>query len=186
MSTKLGFKIICEDDLHTRTEQTVLSNLIVKSDNNGELLYVDGVGDAGTPIYLGLTKSRGIQDNKLPVEAGDILGGIQSYARIKEGTSLGYNKDTPLVGSLMFKVADDYDALDSKMSTELLVAVGDKDSLTIRLVLDSQGNLKVSGNVSAGKLTITDKVVQAGANPVKFIKAIYNGREYAIPLHLIQ
>lgn len=183
MNAYLHKKIICDNVIPTGAPQQILNNVIVRSDKNSELLYIDGAAESQTPIYLGLTKSAGTQDAKLPVAAGDILGGVQMYARVKEGTSLGYNHEqTPLCGSIMFRVADDYTS--GIASTELLIALTNTD-LTVQLVLDSNGNLQVAGNVSTGELVITDEEVVAD-KVVKFVKAIYQGTEYAIPLYSVQ
>jgi hypothetical protein len=146
-------------------------------------LYIDGAADGGSPIFVGITKSRGTQANKLPVEAGDILGGLQVYARVKTGDSLGYcHEETPLHGSIMFRASTDTTDV---LSTELLLAVNSCDGLQVKLVLDSHGHLNVSGNIKTGELRITDEEVLAD-KPVKFIKAIYEDVEYAIPLYSIR
>ena len=180
MDPMLHKKIICDHVPATGAPQHILNNVIIRSDKNSELLYIDGACEGQTPIYLGLTKSRGTQENKLPIEQGDVLGGIQMYARVKEGNSLGYSHaETPLCGSIMFKVADN-----NVKSTELVIALSDND-LAVKFVLDAKGNLKIAGNIETGELVITDKEVVAN-KVVKFIKAIYQGKEYAIPLYSIQ
>jgi hypothetical protein len=145
-------------------------------------LYIDGAGSSGWPIYVGITKSGGTQQKKLPTKPNDIIGGLQAYARIIEGQSLGYNHlETPLAGSIIFKVGDTVD------SSELLIAVKKQNQLTVKLVLDSDGNLHVAGTLNTGKLTITDELTTPANNiPVRYVKAIYDGIEYAMPLYLIQ
>jgi len=178
----LNKQIICSSEPGTGLPKHIIGNVIVRSDDNSEHLYIDGAADGGSPIYIGITKSRGTQENKLPVRVGDILGGLQVYARIKEGDSLGYcHEETPLHGSIMFRVSDE---VSDVLSTELLLAVNSPSGLTVRLILDSKGNLNVYGNIQTGSLTITDKEV-SGGDPVKFVKAIYQGNEYAIPLYSI-
>jgi len=156
-------------------------NVIVQSSDNSQTLYIDGAGEGGWPIYIGVTKSRGTQENKLPVEANDVLGGLQVYARVKQGTSLGYSaEETPLIGSAIFKVGA------TLGSSELLLAVANDNKLKIKVVLDSSGNLKVAGNIETGALCITDELVNASGNPVKFIKVYHNGNAYAMPIYSIQ
>lgn len=156
-------------------------NVIVQSSDNSQTLYIDGAGEGGWPIYIGVTKSRGTQENKLPVEANDVLGGLQVYARVKQGNSLGYSaKETPLIGSAIFKVGA------TLGSSELLLAVADDNKLTIKVVLDSSGNLKVAGNIETGVLCVTDELVNASGNPVKFVKVYHNGNAYAMPIYSIQ
>ena len=82
----------------------------------------------------------------------------------------------------MFKVTDE---VSDVLSTELLIAVNSTDGLTVRLVLDSKGNLMVSGNIKTGELQITDEEVIAD-KPSRFVKAIYQDKEYAIPLYSIR
>lgn len=156
-------------------------NVIVQSSDNSQTLYIDGAGEGGWPTYVGVTKSRGTQENKLPVEADDILGGLQVYARIKHGSSLGYSaEETPLIGSAIFKVGS------TLGSSELLLAVANDNQLKVRVVLDSLGNLKVAGNIETGALCITDELVNALGEPVKFVKVFYEGNPYAMPIYLIQ
>lgn len=156
-------------------------NVIVQSSDNSQTLYIDGAGEGGWPIYIGVTKSRGTQENKLPVEANDVLGGLQVYARVKQGASLGYSADeTPLIGSAIFKVGS------TLGSSELLLAVANDNTLQIKVVLDSNGNLKVAGNIETGALCITDEIVNASSNPIKFVKVYHDGCAYAMPIYSIQ
>jgi hypothetical protein len=187
MEQLLNKPIICEVETGTSTLQHTLSNVIIQGNDNSELIYIDGAFDGGSPIYLGLTKSRGDSQNKLPVEAGDVLGGLQVYGRIKAGDSMGYNHlETPLCGSVMFKVADNYQAGDISIPTELLIVVGNEKSLEIKIVVDSKGNLKIAGNIETGNLTITDEaVVPSNPIPTKYVKTIYQGVSYALPLYQI-
>jgi hypothetical protein len=179
----LNRQIICSAEPGTGLPKHIIGNVIIRSDDNSEHLYIDGAADGGSPIFVGITKSRGTQENKLPVGAGDILGGLQVYARIKAGDSLGYcHEETPLHGSIMFRASEDTTDV---LSTELLLAVNSKDGLRVKLVLDSQGHLNVSGNIKTGELRITDEEVIAG-KPAKFVKAVYKDVEYAIPLYSIQ
>jgi hypothetical protein len=179
----LNKQIICSSEEGTGLPKHIIGNVIVRSDDNSEHLYIDGAADGGSPIYIGITKSRGTQENKLPVSAGDILGGLQVYARIKAGDSLGYcHEETPLHGSIMFRVSDE---VSDVLSTELLLAVNSPSGLTVRLILDSKGNLNVAGNIQTGNLTITDEEV-IGGDLIKFVKAIFQGTEYAIPMYSIQ
>jgi hypothetical protein len=156
-------------------------NVIVQSSDNSQTLYIDGAGESGWPIYVGVTKSRGTQENKLPVEANDILGGLQVYARIKQGSSLGYSaEETPLIGSAIFKVGS------SLGSSELLLAVANDNKLKIKVVLDSEGNLKIAGNIETGALCITDELVAASGDAVKFVKVYHQGNAYAMPIYSIR
>jgi len=178
----LNYKIICDTETGSGIKQEILENVIIKSDDNSEGLYLDGTGDSGSPIYIGITKSNGNQNLKLPLNPGDIIGGLQVYSRTEAGKSIGYDHNqTPLSGSAIFKLSDQ----DSK-SSEFLVAVSKNSYPTVRLLLDCDGNLKISGNVSTGNLTITDKVVDAKEYIDTYVKVIYNGKEYAMPLHPIQ
>jgi hypothetical protein len=179
----LNRQIICSAEPGTGLPKHIIGNVIVRSDDNSEHLYIDGAADGGSPIYVGITKSRGSQSNKLPIEPGDILGGLQVYARVKAGDSLGYcHEETPLHGSIMFRASTDTTDV---LSTELLLAVNSRDGLQVKLVLDSHGHLNVSGNIKTGELQITDEEVLAD-QPVKFVKAIYEDVEYAIPLYSIR
>ena len=156
-------------------------NVIVQSSDNSQTLYLDGAGESGWPTYVGVTKSRGTQQNKLPVEANDVLGGLQVYARVKQGSSLGYSaEETPLIGSAIFKVGG------TLGSSELLLAVANDNKLTVKVVLDSVGNLKVAGNIETGALCITDELVTASGNAVKFVKVYHGGIAYAMPIYAIQ
>jgi hypothetical protein len=112
------------------------------------------------------------------VEAGDVLGGLQIYARTIAGTQLGYNQETPLVGSLIYRMSD-------KNSTELLIATKDDNELSVKLILDSKGNLRVTGTIKTGELEITDQSVEALGDPVTFVKVKYQGIDYAMPLYQI-
>jgi hypothetical protein len=178
----LNKEIVCGPEqsfepLHIFSE----GNVIVQSSDNSQTLYVDGAGEGDWPIYIGVTKSRGTQENKLPVETNDILGGLQIYARIKQGSSLGYStEETPLIGSAIFKVGS------TLGSSELLLAVANDHTLKIKVVLDSAGNLKVAGNIETGSLCITDEIVNASGNAVKFVKVYHNGNAYAMPIYSIQ
>jgi hypothetical protein len=178
----LNKEIVCGpeqsfDPLHIFSE----GNVIVQSSDNSQTLYVDGAGEGDWPIYIGVTKSRGTQENKLPVEINDILGGLQIYARIKQGSSLGYStEETPLIGSAIFKVGS------TLGSSELLLAVANDHTLKVKVVLDSAGNLKVAGNIETGSLCITDEIVNASGNAVKFVKVYHNGNAYAMPIYSIQ
>lgn len=182
----LNYKIICEPEINEEPLQvfgdnTVSGNVIIRSSNNSQTLYIDGAGQGECPIYVGVTKSRGTQENKLPVEADDMLGGLQIYARVKQGSSLGYSaEETPLIGSAIFKVGS------TLGSSELLLAVANENKLTVRVILDSAGNLKVAGNIETGMLCITDEIVNASGNAVKFVKVYHNGDAYAMPIYSIQ
>jgi hypothetical protein len=187
MDNLLNKPIICDVESGTSIPQHTLSNVIIQSNDNSELIYIDGAFDGGSPIYLGLTKSRGNKQNKLPIEAGDVLGGFQVYGRIKAGDSVGYNHlETPLCGSVMFKVGNEYQLGDKSIPTELMIVVGNEKSLEIKVVVDSNGNLKIAGNIETGNLTITDEaVVPSNAIPIKYVKTIYHGVSYALPLYQI-
>ena len=193
MDPLLNIKIVCEPEEGTEAAfQTFGSDftsgkVVIRSSDNSELLYIDGACDGGSPIYLGLTKSRGTQHVKLPVEAGDILGGVQVYGRTKEGNSLGYCHDeTPLSGSIMFKVSEGYKSGSPNIPTELLIVAGTDQGLQIKVIVDSKGTLKVAGNIETGKLTITDEIVRPnGYVPIRYVKAIHDGRSYALPLYQI-
>lgn len=193
MDPLLNVKIVCQPETGTLSPKHVFGNdevsgnVIVRSSDNSELFYIDGACDGGSPVYIGLTKSRGTQKDKFPVEAGDVLAGLQVYGRIKPGSSLGYEHDeTPLCGSIMFKVSEGYVSGSPNIPTELLIATGNTESLQIKVIIDSKGNLKVSGNVEVGNLIITDEPIDLKL-PVleKFIKVFYNGESYAVPLYKV-
>lgn len=194
MDPLLNIKIICQPEKGTLSpvqefgDEFNSGRVVVRSSNNSELLYVDGACDGGSPVYVGVTKSRGSQQDKLPVEAGDILGGLQVYGRTLSGKSLGYSyEETPLCGSIVFKVAEGYETGSHNIPTELLVVTGNPNSLQIKLIVDPQGNLKVSGNIETGNLTITDELVVPldTSLPIKYIKVKHNNTYYAMPLYQV-
>jgi hypothetical protein len=178
----LNTEIICGPEENFKPVRNYTGTVLVQSSDNSQTLYIDGAGDSGWPIYLGITKSRGTIDNKLPIEPNDIIGGLQVYARQKEGCSVGYSHDeTPLSGSIIFKAGDTID------SSELLIAVKNDGKLSVKLVIDSKGNLKVSGSISLGALTITDESVTViDKTIIKFVKVIHQGVEYAMPMYSIR
>lgn len=178
----LNTKIICGTEQHIEPVEVYDGTVVVQSSNNSQTLYLDGAGESGWPIYLGVTKSRGTQKDKQPIEPNDIIGGLQVYARVKAGSSVGYShEETPLTGSIIFKAGDTVD------SSELLIAVKKDNELAVKLVLDTNGNLKVAGSISTGDLVITDEPASAVNNiPVKYVKVLYCGIEYAMPLYLIR
>jgi hypothetical protein len=179
----LNYKIICEPEepeepLKVFGNEDINGGIIVRSSVNSQTLYIDGTSESAAPVYIGITKSRGNQKSKLPVEAGDVLGGLQIYARATAGTQLGYNQETPLVGSLIYRMSD-------KNSTELLIATKNDNELSVKLILDSKGNLRVTGTIKTGELEITDQSVEALGDPVIFVKVKYQGIDYAMPLYQI-
>lgn len=192
MDPLLNIKIVCKPEegtsapIHSFGDDFTSGKVVVRASDNSELLYVDGACDGGSPVYVGITKSRGEQYNKLPVEAGDILGGLQVYGRTQSGKSLGYNhNETPLCGSIMFKVAESYTTGSPNIPTELLVVLGDPDT-QIKLKVDSNGTLKLAGNIEVGNLTITDEVVKPiGYVPIKYVRVIHDRNNYALPLYQI-
>jgi len=158
------------------------SNLVIRSTYNEKLIYLDGTGQEGAPIYLGIVKSQGTQKEKLPVTTNNILGGLQVYARSKAGKSLGYcPEETPLVGSIIFATGE----VKEKIPTSLMIALTDNSSMKVKLILDENGNLKTTGNISSGKLTITDTVVKTTNKIKKYIKVLHDKKEYALPLYEI-
>lgn len=183
----LNREIICNSEESTKItdsfgDDNVNANIVVRSSDNSQTLYIDGAGEGGWPVYIGVTKSRGSQKNKLPIKPNDIIGGLQVYSRIKKGQSLGYDHaETPLTGSIIFKAGD------SINDSELLIAVKENDHLKVKLILDSKGNLGIAGNIATGNLIITDAItVPKNHVPVKHIKVIHDGIEYAMPLYSIQ
>ena len=166
-------------------DNTSSGHVIIRTSKNEQLLYLDYAGVGGAPLYIGLTKSRGDQINKLPIGADDMIGGLQVYARTTPGKSLGYcQEETPLAGGLHFKVASDYYGT-GPVPTEFLLALTNADGMSIKLKVDAEGNLQTVGNITSGNLTITDQVVIGAHLPTKFVKAILDGVEYAIALHPI-
>jgi hypothetical protein len=173
------------DKQHVFGDNTNSGHVIIRTSKNEQLLYLDYAGAGGAPLYVGLTKSRGNQNNKLPVGADDMIGGLQVYARTATGNSLGYcQEETPLAGGLHFKVANNYNS-SGPVLTEFLLALTSNDGLAIKLKVDANGNFQTAGSVTSGNLTITDQEVIAMHRPEKFIKAILDGVEYAIALHPI-
>jgi len=173
------------DNQHVFGNNTDSGHVIIRSSKNEQLFYLDYAGVGGAPLYVGLTKSRGDQNNKLPVGADDMIGGLQVYARTVPGNSLGYcQEETPLAGGLHFKVAESYCGT-GPVLTEFLLALTNDTGMEITLKVDSAGNLKTAGNITTGKLAITDQEVYAMYRPAKFVKAILDGVEYAIALHPI-
>jgi len=192
---EVGFKIVCDDidpnELHKQTiigTDTENGHLVVRSSANEQLLYLDGATDGKSPIFIGLSKSRGDQTNKLPVEAGDTLGGFQVYARTKPGNSLGYcHSESPLTGAIQFFVADDYNK-QGAVATEMIIALSDNDDMSARLKLDSKGNLITHGNITSGNLTITDNTIDSWHIGLveKYVEVEYDGKKFAMPLYKIE
>lgn len=190
----LNEKIVCSPiSVEEMSPQQVIgsddinAHLIVRSSKNEELLYLDGACGP-EPIFIGITKSRGDQTNKLPVEAGDFLGGVQVYARTAPGDSLGYRyEQTPLVSAIQFKVSDEYQH-GKEVLSDLIIGLTGTNGMSIKLKVDHAGNLKVASTVGLGNLTITDKEVSV-ANidqlDKKFIKITYLGQDYAMPIFRI-
>lgn len=179
----LNYQIICDDEVSKEPlkvfgTDTKDGNVILRSSNNSQTVYIDGAGAGAWPVYIGITKSRGDQSRKLPLEAGDIVGGLQVYARTQEGSSLGYSQETPLIGSIIYKLTE-------KNSSELLIATSKDTDLRVRLILDSDGNLRTTGTIKTGKLEITDQVVVPTGEPIRFIKVLYDGVEYAMPMYSV-
>ncbi len=181
-------KIICEAiDSSSMSEQRIFGDtennghVIIRASENEQLLYLDGAC-GNEPIFLGFTKSRGSQQEKLPVEAGDFIGGIQAYARTVQGNSLGYkHEETPLAGGLHFKVSDQYTG-NGPVPTELIVGLTDTDGMAIKFILASSGSLQLSGNITLGDLTITDTEVSVDdiSDTKKYLLAYHKGIRYAI------
>ena len=94
------------------------------------------------------------------------------------GSQVGYNQETPLVGSIIYRMSD-------TDSSELLIATKDSNNLSVKLILDSTGSLRVSGTIKTGELEITDQSVETLGDPVTFIKVKYQGVDYAMPLYQI-
>ena len=163
-------------------------HVIIKTNTNAQLLYLDGACSGDAPLYLGITKSRGTQENKLPVEAGDMLGGLQVYARTVPGTSSGYcHQETPLSAAIQFKVDETYKKNDLAVPTELLIALSNNDGMAVKVVIDSAGNINTVGNIQTGNLCITDIPVSVtNLTPERFVQVIYNNKKYAMPMYLIQ
>ena len=185
---KINDKIICEAiDPSTMSKQRIFGDtennghIIIRASENEQLLYLDGAC-GNEPIFLGFTKSRGSQAEKLPVEPGDFVGGIQVYARTIQGNSLGYkHEEAPLAGGLHFKVSDRYSGR-GPVPTELLVALTNTDGMAIKLILDSAGNLQLSGNIKLGDLTITDTEVPVEdvSDTKKYFLVYHKGIKYAM------
>ena len=189
---EVGFKVICDSidpsELHMQKvlgDETSNAHVVLRSSANEQLLYLDGATGGSEPIFIGLSKSRGDQTSKLPVEAGDTLGGLQVYGRTKPGSSLGYcHEESPLTGAIQFFVSDDYDK-SGAVSSELVVALSDNQDMSVKLKVDSKGNLTTQGNITSGQLTITDQLVNNVGTIEKYIKIIHDNQEYALPLYEI-
>jgi hypothetical protein len=159
------------------------ANVVIRSSENEKLLYIDGACEGDAPLFLGITKSRGTQEKKLPVQSNDFLGGIHIYARKEEGSGLGYcPNETPLVAGIQFKVSNN---TSSGIPTEMLLALSDESGMSVKLIVDKNGNLRTTGSLSTGTLTITDETIE-GETIQTFVRATYNGRQYAIPLYSIR
>lgn len=187
MNYDLDFEVKIESlpkgDIRTIGDEESNSNLVLRSSKNEQLLYLDGACDGKAPLYLGIVKSRGNQFNKLPVERNDFLGGLQIYARTTPGNSLGYSaEETPLVAGIQFKVSEE---VVTGLPTEMLLALSDETGMSVKLKVDKDGNLKTTGYISLGDLTITDKEVLSDNKIERFVKVIYNNQEYAMPLYSI-
>jgi hypothetical protein len=84
----------------------------------------------------------------------------------------------------MFKVAENYETGSKNIPTDLLIVTGNTDNLHIKLIIDSNGTLKLTNNIELGELVITDKEVHPIDNiPKKYVKVIYKGSNYGIPLY---
>lgn len=186
---ELNFNVVIEDIDLTSVKQNQIgninenSNLVIRTSSNEQLIYLDGACDGDAPLYLGIVKSRGSQKEKLPVEANDFLGGLQIYARKEPGSSLGYHaKQTPLVAGIQFKIAKEKE---SGLPTDMLIALSDENGMSVKLIVDQHGNLKTTGDISSGKLTITDNEV-VGNKIKRFVRVNYDGNDYALPLYSIR
>jgi hypothetical protein len=190
----VGSKIVCHPIADDKMDkQTVLGNeesnghVIIRSSENEQLLYLDGAC-GHEPIFLGITKSRGTQSNKLPVESGDFLGGVQVYARKVPGDSLGYkHEQTPLVGAFQFKVAESYEK-GKEVLSEFIIGLTDDTGMSVKLKVDHFGNLIIANNITLGDLTITSEEVSSSRvsqEIKKYIKVLHMDVEYALPLHEI-
>ena len=188
----VGFKVVCDSiDPNEMDSQNIFgdeasnAHLVLRSSANEQLLYLDGATGGNEPIFVGLSKSRGDQTNKLPVEPGDALGGLQVYGRTKSGTSLGYCHDeSPLTGAIQFFVSDDYDK-SGTVSSDLIVALSDNQGMSVKLKVDSKGNLITQGNITSGVLTVTDTITENVGTIEKFIEVYHEGKKYAMPLYWI-
>jgi hypothetical protein len=186
MDYDLNFKVTAEPlpngKIHEIGSAFKNANVVIRTSENEKLLYLDGACEGDAPLYLGITKSRGSQNKKLPVQTNDFLGGLQIYARSVEGSSVGYcPEETPLVAGIQFKVSN---IETTSIPTEMLLALSDEQGLSVKLIVDKDGNLRTTGSLSAGNLTITDEEVHAGS-VVTYVKVVFNNRNYALPLHLI-
>lgn len=163
-------------------------HVVIRSSENEQLLYLDGACDS-EPIFIGLSKSRGTQSNKLPVEADDFLGGVQVYARTIPGNSLGYNHEqSPLVGAIQFKVANNYTD-GGQVLSEFIIGLTDKTGMSVKLKLDQLGNLIIANNLCLKNLTITDEIVSndnVNLDNKRFFKVKHEGVDYAVPLYEIK
>jgi hypothetical protein len=190
MDYKINDKIIAEDidDIPDQPyifgDNNVNGHVVIKTSKNEQLLYLDGACDGPAPLFIALTKSRGTQEHKEPVCADDMLGGLQVYSRIASGNSIGYNqKETPLAGALQFKVGPSYNGGEI-VPTEFLLGLSDTTGMSIKLKVDSSGNLSISGDIESGELRITDEpAYPLTKDPDCYVKVFYHGQEYAMPLY---
>lgn len=185
MNYDLNFDVITEPlpkgKIHEIGSAFENETVVIRTSENEKLLYLDGACEGDAPLYLGITKSRGSQNKKLPVQTNDFLGGLQIYARSIEGSSVGYcPEETPLVAGIQFKVSN-IESTSTSIPTEMLLALSDERGLRVKLIVDKDGNLRTTGSLSAGNLTITDEEVNAGS-VVKYVKVIFNNKNYALPL----
>lgn len=190
----LNQKIIChpvpEEIMHPKTvigDDTTNAHMVLRSSENEQLLYLDGACGS-EPIFIGITKSRGSQENKLPVCSGDMLGGLQVYARTVPGNSLGYDHNqTPLTSAIQFRVDNNYNG-ENIVPSEMLIGLTDNEGMSVKLVLDSKGNLSVSKSITFGELTVTDVEVPASnidPQSEKHILVKFAGEDYAMVLKKI-
>ncbi len=187
MNYDLNFKVEIDPLEPGKIQQigsdTANANLVIRTSENEKLLYLDGACEGDAPLFLGITKSRGTQEHKLPVQSNDLLGGLHIYARKEEGSSLGYcPNETPLVAGIQFKVSNN---ATTGIPTEMMLALSDENGMSVKLIVDKNGNLRTTGSVSLGTLTITDEAVEGGTVQT-FVRATYNGRNYAIPLYSVR
>lgn len=190
----LNQKIIChpipEEVMHPKTvlgDDTANAHVILRSSENEQLLYLDGACGP-EPIFIGITKSRGSQEDKLPVCPGDMLGGLQVYARTVPGKSLGYDHNqTPLTSAIQFKVGNNYNG-ENIVPSEMLIGLTDNEGMSVKLVLDSEGNLAVSKSITFGELTVTDievPISNIDTQSEKHILVNFFGEDYAMVLKKI-
>jgi len=89
-----------------------------------------------------------------------------------------------LNGAIQFFVSKDYNK-QGAVANEMVIALSNNTDMSIKLKLDSNGNLITQGNITSGNLKITDTVVNEVGPIEKYVQVELDGNKYAMPLYRI-